>query len=373
MRVLLVSKAYVVAEYRRKAAELASLGVDLTLVAPRSWRDERGDTPLEPGNDDGYRLCVLPLALNGHFHVHWFRGLGGLIRRCRPDIVHVEEEPYNLATGLALAAARQAGAQGVFFTWQNLNRRYPLPFRLLERHCYRSAAHALAGNREAAAVLAAKGYRGPVTVLPQFGVDPARFSPGPVSPDGFTIGYVGRLVPDKGVDVLLRAAAGLSGDWSLSILGGGPEEDSLRRLAGELGVAPRVRWHEQIRSCEVPGHLRSLSCLVLPSRTRPNWKEQFGRVLVEAMACGVPVVGSDSGEIPNVIGEAGLVFPEDSEEGLRACLERLQGSPSLRQELAQAGRKRVLEHYTQAAIARQTVQVYEAVLGSMAGRNRSAQ
>jgi glycosyltransferase involved in cell wall biosynthesis len=98
--------------------------------------------------------------------------------------------------------------------------------------------------------------------------------------------------------------------------------------------------------------------LALPSRTLPNWKEQFGRILVEAMACGVVVVGSDSGEIPNVIGEAGLVFPEDDKEALQAHLTRLIGDAGLRRRLAQAGRERVLENYTQAQIASQTMSVY---------------
>ena len=64
----------------------------------------------------------------------------------------------------------------------------------------------------------------------------------------------------------------------------------------------------QIPSDQVAVEMRKLHALVLPSRTTPRWKEQFGRVLIEAMACGVPPVGSDSGEIPHVIDDAGLVF-----------------------------------------------------------------
>ncbi|MBC7239486.1 MAG: glycosyltransferase, partial [Chloroflexi bacterium] len=94
----------------------------------------------------------------------------------------------------------------------------------------------------------------------------------------------------------------------------------------------------------------------------PKWKEQFGRVLIEAMACGVPVVGSDSGEIPHVIGEAGLIFPEGDALLLRRCLERLQQDMAFRQDLARRGRERVLQHYTQAQIAAQTVAFYREVL-----------
>jgi glycosyltransferase involved in cell wall biosynthesis len=114
----------------------------------------------------------------------------------------------------------------------------------------------------------------------------------------------------------------------------------------------------------MPAYYHQLDTLVVPSRTRPNWKEQFGRVLVEAMACGVPVVGSDSGEIPHVIGDAGLIFPEDQIDVLRAHLARLLGNADLRADLARRGRERVLARFTQAQVAAQTYQVYRSVLGT---------
>jgi len=82
-------------------------------------------------------------------------------------------------------------------------------------------------------------------------------------------------------------------------------------------------------------------------------------VLVEAMACGVPVVGSDSGEIPHVIGEAGLIFPEGDVVALRERLASLQGDAELRKELGRRGRQRVLARYTQAQVAIATFRVYQ--------------
>jgi len=179
----------------------------------------------------------------------------------------------------------------------------------------------------------------------------------------FTIGYAGgRLVEEKGVHVLLRAAAGLKGEWWLRILGSGPQRSYLEGLAVELGIAERVRFEEPIPSTQTPGYYNQLDALVVPSLTRPNWKEQFGRVLIEAMACGVPVVGSDSGEIPNVIGDAGLVFAEGDERALRAKLSQLMADAALRGELAWRGRERVLAHYTQAQVAAKTYQVYQELL-----------
>ncbi len=112
----------------------------------------------------------------------------------------------------------------------------------------------------------------------------------------------------------------------------------------------------------MPEYLNILDCLVLPSRTRENWKEQFGRVLIEAMACEVPVLGSSSGEIPNVIGEAGAVFPEGDSRQLGKILEDLMKNDIQRKELGKAGSQRVQNNYTQQKIAKDTFDVYSAIL-----------
>ncbi len=360
MRVLMVSKACLVGTYQRKLEEIARFDdVDLTVVVPPSWRDERGELPLERAHTQGYDLVVEPIWLNGHFHLHLYPRLGRRIARLRPDLVHIDEEPYNLATFQTLWFARRAGARTLFFSWQNLNRRYPLPFRLIERYVLRHADYALMGNQAAGQVWRAKGYTGPMTVIPQFGVDPNIFEPGEKDPSrGFVVGYAGRLVPEKGVELLLEAAAVLPGTWRIYLAGDGPYKGALKRLAAELGVGERVSFDGQIPSTRMAAYYRQLDVLVLPSRSRPNWQEQFGRVLVEAMACGVPVVGSTCGEIPNVIGEAGLVFAEGDVDGLRSHLLYLQQRPDVRADLARRGRQRVIERYTQAQIAAQTVAVY---------------
>jgi len=375
MRVVLISKACIVGIYQRKLEELARLpGVELTVIVPPSWRDSRGVTRLERVHTEGYKLLVTPMALNGHFHLHFYPRLGRLLRRLHPDLLHIDEEPYNLATWQAMRFAHGLGVPACFFTWQNLHRTYPPPFRWFELHNFRHAAHAIAGNHEAASVLRAKGYTGAVSVIPQFGVDPDIFSPSEQASEigdqvletrdqVLAIGYAGGLVAEKGVDLLLQAVAGLGiGDWALVIAGQGSEKARLQALAAELGIAGRVSFLGRFPSTQMVDFYRSLDVLVVPSRTRPNWKEQFGRVLVEAMACGVVVVGSDSGAIPRVVGEAGLIFPEGDVAALRERLARLLGDAQLRAELAQSGRQRVLANYTQAQVAAATFQVYQEML-----------
>lgn len=362
MRVLMLSKALLVGAYQSKLAAIARHDdVELLTIVPPSWDDPAGQVVLERAPADGYHLLVDPIRFNGNFHLHYYPQLKQRLAEFRPDIVHIDEEPYNLATWLAMRQAQAVGAKTMFFSWQNINRRYPPPFRWWESQVLAGVDYALLGNREAVQVWQAKGYTGPYKVIPQFGTDPELFRP-PAQRDhgrGFVIGSANRrLVPEKGDDLLLRAAARLPGVWRLHIAGNGPYRPFLEQLAQELGIRERVHFDGAIPSAQMPAYLGQMDVLVLASRRLPNWKEQFGRVLVEAMACETAVVGARSGEIPQVIGDAGLIFAEDDVDGLQGHLQRLLQSPTLRDELGKAGRQRVLDHYTQAQIANQTVAVY---------------
>ncbi len=360
MRVLMLSKACIVGIYQRKLEHIARRGVELLVLVPPSWIDERGEQKLERIYTEGYRLQETPIALNGNFHLHFYPQLQDYIKEFQPHIIHIDEEPYNLATWQALLFGKQAGAQALFFSWQNIKRDYPPPFSWGERWVLHNVDYALVGTESAGEVWREKGYRGAQKVVPQFGTDEQLFQPQSTHPQRpFTLGYIGRLVEEKGVHLLLEAASQLEGDWRLRIVGGGPLREALETFAGELGIAERVAFIGQIASTEMPAQYAEMDVLVLPSLTRPNWKEQFGRVLVEAMACGVPVVGSDSGAIPGVIGEGGLVFHEGDVDHLAKHLHDLQTKADLRTILGEVGRRRVLTHFTHEQVAAATVEVYE--------------
>ena len=368
MKVLLLHKALVNGAYQKKAEALAALpGVELTVVVPPSWREQRADVqPLERRHTEGYELIVAPIWFNGHHHVHCYPTLGGIVRRVRPAIFHVDEEPFNLATAQACWWAERVGARSLFVTWATVYRDYPPPFSLFERYTHRRAAAAIAGNQDALDILRRRGYGGPTAIVP-LAIDPDLYPPregGRIGP--FTIGFLGRLVREKGAHVLLDAAARLRGEWRLLIVGGGAEEAHLRAQAAALGIAGRVEFVPTVPSTEVPRWLHRLDALAVPSLTMPNWKEQFGRVIIEAMAAAVPVIGSDSGEIPRVIGDAGLITPEGDAAALAAALQGLLDDEARRLTLAAAGRDHALARYTWARVARQYHALYEQMLG---GRN----
>ncbi len=388
MRVLMVSKACLVGAYQRKLEEIARFpDVDLMVAVPPSWRGDSRVIHLERAHTEGYELVVEPIRFNGSFHLHFYPRLGRRLRSFAPDVVHIDEEPYNLATAHALWLAKRTDIQALWFSWQNLNRDYPLPFRLVESYNLQNTDYAIAGSEGAAEVWRDKGYEGPMAVIPQFGVDPTIFTPSshesaaassPLNPKqvrrdparGYAIGYVGRLVPEKGVDLLLDAVAGLKGTagetrpWRLHILGEGSEKENLKAKSRRLGLTANVTFGAWLPSLRMPAFYRQLDVLVLPSRSQTNWVEQFGRVLIEGMACGVPVVGSDCGEIPHVIGDAGLVFPEGDAAALRACLTQLMHKPDKASRLAREGRERILQQFTQRSIAASTVAVYRQIINT---------
>ena len=369
MRVLMISKALVAGTSQRKLEEIAKLpDVELTVVTPPYWQSDDGSKQmLERLYTSGYRMIETPMKLNGNFHLHYYPQLGRIMREVCPQVVHIDEEPYNLATFLAMRLARQQDARALFFTWQNLYRDYPPPFRQMELYNYTYAAAAIAGNRAAEKVLRRKGYTGPIHVIPQFGFDTAIYKRSrprvPRQPDDpFTIGFIGRLKEEKGLPLIVEALTMLPEYCRAVFIGNGPMKTILTEQATRLGITERVLFKPGIPTSQVPHEMEQWDVHVLPSISRPNWIEQFGRTLAEAMSCETPVIGSSSGEIPHVIGDAGLVFKEGDARALSACIQKLLDDPSLYAELAQRGRQRVLDTYTQEQIAQQTYEVYMSML-----------
>lgn len=356
---MLLSRAALVASYRPKLDALARMrDVELTVVVPPRWKEPDRVQALEPGPTPGYDLVVEPLALNGSFHAHFYPRLSRRLRTVRPDVLYVEEEPYNLATWHATRLAARFGIRTVCFTWQNIERRYPLPFRALERATLRRVDHLACGSEASVAVWRAKGYVGSTSVV-QSGIDADTWTPRPPGAPArpFTVGYVGRMVEAKGVDGLVRAFADarLPAGAGLLLVGDGAARGDIETEVRQRGIDARTELRRWSPSAAMPALMHELDVLVLPSLTGPHWKEQFGRVLVEAMASGVAVVGSDSGAIPDVIGDAGLVVPEGDDRALTAALERLADDDALRAELARRGRARAVDRYSHERIALQTL------------------
>ncbi|MBU8896339.1 glycosyltransferase family 4 protein [Corallococcus sp. M34] len=374
-RLVSVSHSYVVGLNRRLANEMARVGAgrwEITALAPRSFRGDLGPLTLQRAPDEPAQVEAVRALLSRSLHAFVY----GPELRARltgnVSLVHSWEEPYVMA-GLEVALLTPRKVPLVFCTAQNLSKQYPFPFSQAERFVVQRASGWIAwGQTVRDTLLARPGYaQRPSHALPM-GVDTELFHPNrPAGEDflsgqGWTsdgppiVGYLGRFVPEKGVPLLMAALERLSTPWRALFVGGGPLEDPLRAWGRRF--EDRVRVVTGVPHGDVPRALNAMTVLCAPSQTTPRWKEQFGRMLAEGFACGIPVLGSDSGEVPRTVGDAGWVLPETNPEAWTAALARLLESPEQRAELSARGRERALTHFAWPVVARAHLDFFEQVL-----------
>jgi glycosyltransferase involved in cell wall biosynthesis len=375
-RVISIAHSYAVALNRRLAHEMARAGGDrwvITAVAPMLVHGDLRSIPFEPYPEPGLEPCgleMVPLRMAQWVHVMLYgRKLRALLKDSHWDVVHAWEEPYILAGGqIAWWAPR--GSAYIFWTAQNLAKLYPAPFSWIERYCLDRCAGWLACGESVAEIQRARGYgRKPHRVMP-LGVALDRFHPDAAAGEAVrrrlgwegvgvpVVGFLGRFVPEKGVSVLTRALDRLEGKlpWRALFVGGGPLEGDLRAWAARHG--DRVRVVTGVLHEAVPAYLNAMDVLAAPSQTTPRWREQLGRMLIEAFACGVPVIGSNSGEIPHVVADAGMIIAEHDEAAWTCALADILESPARRASLRQQGLERARLVYAWHLIARRHLEFF---------------
>ncbi|MEM9976044.1 MAG: hormogonium polysaccharide biosynthesis glycosyltransferase HpsO [Cyanobacteria bacterium P01_D01_bin.2] len=388
MNVLVASHSYIVELNCEKLRTLAHMGHDVTVVVPKRWNPGGVQNRIvepEPRQDGSFRVVpIANLSQNNQGLLSFGWGIVNLLKTFKPDIIQVEQGSKSLGYAELITLNRLLGgnAKNLFFTWWNLPYELKFPLSLLEGYNLRHTDGLVVGNQDGADILKKRGYQGPVRVMPQLGVDETLFRPQKqpqlrqqlsIAADAFAIGFVGRFVPEKGLRTLFKALEALKNlPWTLVLLGRGPLKDELQTQAHTLGIAERIRWIESVPHDAVPDYINLMDTLVLPSETTyefktltsVGWKEQFGHVLIEAMACQVPVIGSDSGEIPYVIADSGLVFPEGDHSALADRLTQLIQQPEQQQALAKKGYERAMKHYTNKALATELLAFYQELLAA---------
>ena len=361
-RLLTIGHSYCVGLNRRLADELSRDGEwEVTVVGPTRFR---GDYRVHHTKQTPHEQCSVTavpvhLASRPHTLVYGWP-LKSLL--AQPwDLVHCWEEPY-VASAAQIAAWTPPQIPLVFATFQNIDKQYPPPFSWFERYTFGRAAGLIAFGQTVLDVALAHGFaRSRIRMIPP-GVDTHQFAPDRAArarirtslgwgDEAPVVGFVGRFVPEKGLRVLTDALAGLRTPWRALFVGAGSLESELRRWAQPLG--DRVAIATTVTHDEVPDWLNAMDVLCAPSQTTTRWREQFGRMLIEAFAVGLPVIASDSGEIPHVVAQAGVVVAESDAGAWTRALAALLDDPGRLKELAEDGRARALTHYDWSVVADQ--------------------
>ena len=370
LRVLIVSHTYVVGVNQGKLKAIADTKeVELALLAPNNWKALEWNRflPLETPFPQ-IRIYSAPVCFTGRVGAHLYTPwkIWQVINDFQPDLIQVEEEIFSLCALEVAVLAKLYNKPMVVFGWENQQRSL-LPRKWIHNFVMGATNIYLAGNQDGATVMSNWGYKGQIEVMPQMGVDTDLFTPQVVNnnQNQLNIGFLGRLVPEKGIDVLFAAVSLLRQqglNCRVTICGSGSSEADLRKEAEKQQINEIVTWKSAVRHEEAPKEIGQFDVLVLPSRTIDTWKEQFGHVIIEAMAMGIPVVGSNCGEIPNAIANPDLIFPEEDATALAAILKRAICEPDWRQAMGRYGIDRVNKHYSHQQIAQRLINLWQKLI-----------
>jgi glycosyltransferase involved in cell wall biosynthesis len=329
--------------------------IDVHLLVPAVWQEFGRTLVADPATDPRLKLHILPIRFPRagpmNWYLHFYPGLRRLISEIDPDVIHLWEEPWSVVAMQARILKGRAAM--VLEVDQNILKRLPPPFEAMRKHVLRRTGHVLSRSPDATDVVRANGYGGPVSPI-GYGVDQSIFFPAakaaPVK-SSLRIGYVGRLIEEKGLDDALDALAQTGAGVSLAIMGEGPYERMLRQRIVELGLESKVTIRGWDRPAAVGEFMRSLDLMILLTRTTKSVREQFGRVIVESQACGVAVIGSQCGAIPDVIGDGGWIIPEQDPGALATLLDEIAANPALLGFCSAAAQRNVATRFTYAAVA----------------------
>jgi glycosyltransferase involved in cell wall biosynthesis len=343
--IFVIWQSLVVKSYRSFFYKLAEIGeAQIVLIAPDKFK-ELGSQVIQAAAFDNTANCRGEIlhAWSPHTQIVWYRGLTKVLRKysqqhgaSRPIIVLNLAEPYSITSLLCWLQTRLAlGKSAIFSTYalQNIFKEFGLILKMVQKFVFSRCRFILSLGSEQSEVLRRQGFSGEIVNFPLW-FDSSRFrltgdlgSKTEANTRKITVGFIGSLVAEKGVldifDALQRNSDPAQFGFKLLIAGRGALQNQVVQRCEELkerGV--ECEYLGPLSADEVPKFFERMDILMVPSRTAEHWKEQFGRVIIEAMACGCTVIGSNSGEIPHVIGQADYIFKEaQPADLLRVLLE----------------------------------------------------
>lgn len=375
MKVLFVWHAAIEPEYRKLFVELSKEVEQLIVIAPSSWTEGGRLQYLEnKKNDLDYNLIPLSVIFRNkirfHFYPNFFKIIS-IAKTFKPDVLHLFEEPFSFVCSefISIFKMFSPNTKLIIESFENLDVVQRNIFHYIQKFNLKNTDLLINIPQEGELIWRSRGFRGCIK-KGNVGVDTKKFFKNYEflkNKERLRIGYVGRVTPEKGLDTLIEAFLALiNGGFNveLSVVGSGNEDyvNKLKNKLNKLILENKVFFEESLDSDNLASLYNKIDILVLPSLTILRWKEQFGRVLIEAMACETVVAGSSSGEIPVVIGDAGVVFREGDADDLFLKLKELILNPNSMKEFAKKGKERVDKLYSWEVVAKQLKEYYSELL-----------
>ncbi len=375
MKVLRIWHAAVLAEYRKKIKAISNIeDVDLTLLIPHSWYEAGKDVrySFDSSIDSNFRIITAPILYKNNIRKYVFlHQLLQVMSSIKPDVIDIEEEPSALVTAQVIWFRKllKLNAPVIFHTAHNIESVYKPFFERIQRYVLHHADGAIVRNSDAKSILQAKQFNKPIFISGN-GIDLTHFKPH--SSKSFqtkyrlegkrVIGYVGKLKSAKGIMTLLNAFSTLDDDnLALIIIGSGGLKPTIETYIKDNGLEQKVIMMGHQDQSSLPDYYNLMDMLVIPSETTAKWKESFGRVIIEAMACGVAVIGSSSGSIPETIQQAGLIFQEKNAKDLSEKLRMVLSQPNLKKDLIENGFQRA-KCFSWESLAQINYQAYKEII-----------
>jgi glycosyltransferase involved in cell wall biosynthesis len=388
LNLIILSHAYVYSAYRAKIEALSEYhDLNITLITPEFGLEGGGQKVYaEQYTGEQYHHIILSGYFTGKLNFFVFKNLKSTLQSLNPDIILLEEEYWTQIAAQVTYITKKffphtklilLSCENMCHIWEKEAETLYQKFRYTSFHFIEKYVISkldglifqLPGvwqdfeNR-----IDKLGFKGKRGILPQLGVDYNRFADNSpklqkiraelsIDDNTFIYGYIGRIIPEKGIEDMIHTFENWDKDnTKLIIIGNGDAEyvNQIKQLVRTLKLDDIVIFKNAIPFEDIPAYFQLFNISILLSHTTPIWKEQFGRVLVESMAAGTPVIGSDSGAIPLVIGDTGYIVAEQNIQAIRQTLIEAFENKKKYTRLSQLAQNRAEIEFSYKAIALKT-------------------
>ncbi len=381
MKILYIWHAAVEPGFRKLLDKMSQLnGISLTLVTTHKWKESGREQKWDKTINLPYKAYGLFVVFPNHIRSFFFLNIFKIIfilLRTKPDIIYLKEEPYSIAAfqWVVLSHIFSRESKIIIESDENLIFTQPFPYSWIEKFVLNSIDSIACVPTDGIKLYRTKGFKGQIyktsyfideEVFHSIDKEKASLHFPEINTSMPSIGYVGRITEEKGIDTLIEATKILiSKGYKFNVYLLGSVNPEFKTKLESFLSDPLVKEHLHLLKARPMEKLvffyNLMDAIVLPSKTTSWWKEQFGRVIIESQACGTPVIGSSSGEIPYVIGDSFFVFEEGNPLALATIMEKIVSGQISKSQASEKVKTLALSRFSLSNVIKQKLEIMENV------------